>query len=33
MAIAGKVIQAEIDGAKHKSVIDDVLSSYEKAQA
>ena len=28
MAIASKVIAAEIDGAKHKSIVDDVIANY-----
>lgn len=33
MAIASKVIQAEIDAKKHKAVVGDVLDAFEKGQA
>ncbi|MBL4848737.1 MAG: F0F1 ATP synthase subunit B [Planctomycetes bacterium] len=33
MAIAAKVIQAEVQGAKHKAVVKDVLDAFEKGQA
>ncbi|MGE0711224.1 MAG: F0F1 ATP synthase subunit B [Planctomycetota bacterium] len=31
MAIAEKVIQAEVDGNRHKKIVDEVLTSYEKS--
>ena len=33
MAIASKVIQAEITGSKHEAVVKDVLDAFEKEQA
>lgn len=33
MAIASKVIQAEVDAKKHKAVVGDVLDAFEKGQA